>query len=92
MTDQLNTRCTGRLTAPVSFAVDMTSGVKGYFVSKSVDGLFSLFSSDLSPDHWKRRSQSSRRLITLLSVGWVPPDWRPSGACLALGPRVSCRR
>jgi hypothetical protein len=33
-----------------------------------------------------------RRLILLLSVGWVPPDWRPSGAGLARGTRVSCSR
>jgi len=26
-----------------------------------------------------------RRLILLLSVGWVPPYLRPSGACLSLG-------
>jgi hypothetical protein len=26
-----------------------------------------------------------RRLILLISVGWLPPDVRPSGACLALG-------
>jgi hypothetical protein len=26
-----------------------------------------------------------RRLILLLSVGWVPPYLRPSGACLTLG-------
>ena len=68
--------------------IDMTFGVKGYFVSKSVDGLFSLVYPDLYPDRWKRRSQSSRRLITLISVGWVPPYLRPSGACLGLGPRV----
>jgi hypothetical protein len=29
-----------------------------------------------------------RRLILLLSVGWVPPYVPPSGACLALGSRV----
>ena len=29
-----------------------------------------------------------RRLILLLSVGWVPPDLRPSGACLCLGSSV----
>jgi len=29
-----------------------------------------------------------RRLILLLSVGWVPPDLRPSGACLGRGTRV----
>jgi hypothetical protein len=29
-----------------------------------------------------------RRLILLLSVGWVPPSLPPSGACLTLGSRV----
>src|SRR4030095_11203458 len=29
-----------------------------------------------------------RRLIMLISVGWLPPYLRPSGACLALGTRV----
>ena len=29
-----------------------------------------------------------RRLILRLSVGWVPPDLRPSGACLSLGSSV----
>ena len=26
-----------------------------------------------------------RRVILLISVGWRPPDLRPSGACLYLG-------
>src|SRR5262245_22043498 len=30
----------------------------------------------------------TRRLIRLLSVDWVPPDWPPSGACLALRTRI----
>jgi hypothetical protein len=30
-----------------------------------------------------------RRLLLLVFVGWVPPDLHPSGACLALGTRVS---
>jgi hypothetical protein len=29
-----------------------------------------------------------RRLILLISVGWVPPYWLPSGACLSLGSSV----
>ena len=29
-----------------------------------------------------------RRLILLISVGWVPPYLRPSGACLILGTSV----
>jgi hypothetical protein len=28
---------------------------------------------------------TTRRLITLISMGWLPPDWCPSGACLNLG-------
>src|SRR5215813_7400419 len=31
-----------------------------------------------------------RRLIVLISVDWVPPYLRPSGACLDLGTRVCC--
>src|SRR5215475_3892109 len=31
-----------------------------------------------------------RRLITLISVGWVPPYLHPSGACLNLGARMLC--
>jgi hypothetical protein len=31
-----------------------------------------------------------RRVIRRLSVGWRPPDWPPSGACLGLGTRVCC--
>jgi hypothetical protein len=33
-----------------------------------------------------------RRLILLLSVGWLPPYLGPSGAGLALGTRVCCSR
>ena len=29
-----------------------------------------------------------RRLILLISVGWLPPSVSPSGACLCLGSRV----
>src|SRR5215510_13145786 len=31
-----------------------------------------------------------RRLITLISVGWLPPYLHPSGACLMLGTSVPC--
>jgi hypothetical protein len=34
-------------------------------------------------------ASQKRQLILLISVGWVPPDWRPSGACLDRGTRVS---
>src|SRR5918999_5435979 len=29
-----------------------------------------------------------RRLITLIAVGWRPPDWPPSGAGLSRGTRI----
>src|SRR5215831_10436965 len=35
-------------------------------------------------------ARKRRRLILLISVGWLPPYLCPSGACLALGTRVSC--
>jgi hypothetical protein len=42
-----------------------------------------------SPLCMKRGGASKRRrLILLLSVGWVPPYLHPSGACLHLGTRV----
>src|SRR5262249_25483669 len=33
-------------------------------------------------------ASKTRRLITLISVGWLPPYLPPSGACLILGTRV----
>src|SRR5262249_32268022 len=33
-------------------------------------------------------ARKRRRLITLLSVGGLPPSWHPSGACLLRGPSV----
>jgi hypothetical protein len=35
-------------------------------------------------------ASKTRRVITLLSVGWLPPAWPPSGACLTRGPRIPC--
>src|SRR5215813_5706381 len=35
-------------------------------------------------------ASKTRRLIMLISVGWVPPYLYPSGACLHLGTRVPC--
>jgi hypothetical protein len=41
------------------------------------------------PQHIGKAGASKiRRLILLLSVGWLPPDLRPSGACLCLGSSV----
>ena len=31
-------------------------------------------------------------MILLISVGWVPPYWGPSGACLGLGTRIDRSR
>jgi len=36
----------------------------------------------------KDGASTMRRLILLLSVGWLPPSLPPSGACLSLGSRV----
>ena len=33
-------------------------------------------------------ASQTRRLILLISVGWVPPDLGPSGACLTLGSSI----
>src|SRR5262245_3975369 len=33
-------------------------------------------------------ARKRRRVILLLSVGWLPPDLPPSGACLHLGTRI----
>jgi hypothetical protein len=40
----------------------------------------------------QRRARQRRRLIRLIAVAWVPPDVRPSGACLARGTRVGVSR
>ena len=34
-------------------------------------------------------ASQTRRLILLISVGWLPPDVSPSAACLMLGTRVA---
>ena len=39
-----------------------------------------------------RRDQYYRRLILLISVGWVPPYCDPSRACLTLGTRIGRSR
>src|SRR5262247_122863 len=35
-------------------------------------------------------ARKTRRLLTLLSVGWLPPSVPPSGACLKRGTSVPC--
>src|SRR5262245_17188884 len=67
-----------RLTA----SVDMTSDVKGWEQLFYVCLIFSLLSIG------RAGASKTRRLITLISVGWVPPSLHPSGACLTRGTRV----
>ena len=38
----------------------------------------------------KAGASKNRRLILLLSVGWLPPYLHPSGACLTLGSSMPC--
>src|SRR5882724_5808049 len=65
----------------------MTSSVKSFLESASLVHVHFVYA-----EYRKRGSQSSRRLIMLISVGWVPPDLWPSGAGLDRGTRVSCSR
>jgi hypothetical protein len=63
-----------------SAGVDMTSDVKGR------EQLF--FRSSwcfFPPCIGSGGASKKRRLILLISVGWVPPSVRPSSACLTLG-------
>src|SRR6266436_5693104 len=60
----------------------MTSDVKGWEQLFYVCLIFSLLSIG------RAGASKTRRLITLISVGWVPPYLHPSGACLTLGTRV----
>jgi hypothetical protein len=66
----------------LSTSVDMTSNVKGG--QQIFLGLH-----DFSPRGIGRVGASNmRRLILLISVGWVPPYLSPSGACLTLGASI----
>src|SRR5438128_43869 len=66
--------------------VDMTSDVKGweqlFYVCLM---LFPLVSSI-----GRAGARKTRRLITLIAVGWLPPSVHPSGACLLRGTSVPC--
>jgi hypothetical protein len=57
----------------------------GHHGFRSACGFFSLV-------HGKRRRPSDTPGEPAASRGLGPPDWRPSGAGLGRGPRVSCRR
>ena len=70
----------------LSFIVVMTPSCQRYGLWR-VEGLHGRLS--FRPP--EGRSQSLRRLILLRSVGWLPPDLRPSGACLSLGSRACFR-
>ena len=61
-------------------SVDMTSDVKSWLKISLRHPAFPLL--------WcsgRDGASHIRRLILLISVDWVPPDLRPSGACLTLG-------
>jgi hypothetical protein len=62
--------------------VDMTSDVKGWEQLFYVCLIFSLLSIG------RAGASKTRRLITLISVGWLPPYLHPSEACLNRGTRV----
>jgi hypothetical protein len=51
-------------------------------------GFFPLFLIPFTCVIGRGGASKTRRLILLISVDWVPPDWRPSGAGLDLGARV----
>jgi len=75
----LRSRFRQRLTPGVA----MTSDVKRW--QQIFSGLHDVF----SPSGIGRAGASTmRRLILLLSVGFIPPDWHPSGACLTRGSSV----
>jgi hypothetical protein len=74
----LRSRFRARLTA----GVDMTSDVKGW------PPIFYIFFIPSTFVSGRDGARKTRRLILLLSVDWLPPSLRPSGAGLALGTRV----
>src|SRR5215813_14030994 len=61
----------------------MTSNVKSW--PQIFLGLHTVFSPRCIG---RARASTRRRVILLLSVGWLPPDLPPSGACLHLGTRI----
>jgi hypothetical protein len=72
-----------RFRQQVSASVAMTSNVKGW--QQIFLGLHDVFCP------WcigGAGASKIRRLILLLSVGWLPPYLPPSGACLCLGSSV----
>jgi hypothetical protein len=70
----------------LSLGVDMTSDVKGWEQLFYVCLMFFPLVSSLG----RAGARKTRRLITLLSVGWLPPSLPPSGACLMRGTSVPC--
>src|SRR5437870_259150 len=68
----------------ITFQVVMTSDVKGWEPLFYVCLILSFLSIG------RAGASKTRRLITLISVGWLPPYLHPSGACLILGTRVPC--
>src|SRR4029450_11079365 len=75
-----------RFRQQVSAGVDMTSDVKGWEQLFYVYLMFFPLVSSIG----RAGASKTRRLITLISVGWLPPSWHPSGACLIRGTSVPC--
>jgi hypothetical protein len=76
----LRSRCRARLMPGVDMTSDAKSSSEMCYVIIFIAAQLVIGSGGAS---------QKRRLIRLISVGWVPPDWRPSGAGLDLGTRVS---
>ena len=67
-------------------SVDMASDVKGW------EQLFLRLHPGFPLSIGRAGARKTRRLLTLLSVDWLPPSWPPSGACLMQGTSVPCGR
>jgi hypothetical protein len=72
-----------RFRQQVSPSVDMTSDVKSW-LPIVLHFLYPHGTASIG----RGGASKIRRLILLISVGWLPPYLRPSGACLGLGTRV----
>ena len=84
--DTLQRPLRSRFRARLRRSVAMTSGVK------SCDSSFLHILTPFFCVIGRAGASKTRRLITLISVDWVPPYLYPSGTGLGLGTRVSCSR
>jgi hypothetical protein len=87
--DRLQRSLRSRFQRRLTPSVDMTSNVKSW--RENSHDVFCMLRSSLVM--WcigRAGASKTRRLIMLISVGWLPPYLYPSGACLNLGTRVPC--